>query len=132
MSAPDPNLDPNVDRRYLAPRSSSAAWWVAGIVAVIAIVAVAYTARQPAQQATNDQIAAAAAQGYVQGAQTAQAQDSAAMQSSAAAQQSLADQAAQSRADAQAASDRAARDETGRNGSAQPQQQASPDSGSGG
>jgi hypothetical protein len=117
MSAPDPNLDPNIDRRYLAPRSSSAAWWVAGIVAVIAIVAVAYTARQPATQPTNDQIAAAAAQGYVQGAQTAQAQDSAAMQSSAAAQQSLADQAAQSRADAQAAAERANRsngDQTGR------------------
>ena len=77
-------------------RSNSGAWWVAGIVAVVAILAIAYmVSHRAAPGADNQAVAAAAAQ---QGAQAQSAQDAAAL-----AQSSAQAQAAQTTAQAQAA-----------------------------
>ena len=134
MSAPEPHPEDHRDR---PTPSSSAAWWVAGFVAVIAIVAVAYLAR-PTNQPTDQQLATASeqgrVQGYVEGSQATQ--NAQAMQSSAAAQQSLADQAAQQRADALAAAQRSrsapSADQSGRDASATSPQSSGSDTGPGG
>jgi len=102
---------------------NSAAWWVAGLVAVVAIIAIAFMVTQPNPNAalTDAQIAASAQQAQAQAAadaaqqSLANAQANAALNAQAAnqvAQSALrgeADRAAQARADAEAAANRAAR-----------------------
>ena len=96
-------------------KSNTAAWWVAGAVAVVAIAGVAYmVTNQPA--APNDQALTAAAeqgraQGQIEGAQataaTAQINAQAAGQSAQIAAQGEADRAAANRAAAEIAAARA-------------------------
>jgi hypothetical protein len=91
-------------------RENRTAWWVAGAVAVVAILAVAFMVTRPASGPTNDQLTAAADQGHamgvIEGAQSASQSNLAASQAAANAQAAAAQ--AQAQAASQSAADRAA------------------------
>jgi uncharacterized membrane protein len=96
------------------PRGGLTSWLIAGVVAVVAIIAVAFMVQPHDNQATVDQVAAAAqqgrAQGMVEGAQSTLAAQQAAPSTSAydqAMSAQTARQAQQAAADAQAAAQQA-------------------------
>ena len=114
----DPATRTTTEVRRTEVRSNAAAWWIAGIVAVVAIIAVVFMVTQPApnSQPTTDQLTAAADQGRAQAAadsataalSQAQTQAQSAQQNASANLSIEADRAARARADAEAAASRAA------------------------
>ncbi|HZK99529.1 MAG TPA: hypothetical protein VFC47_06485 [Caulobacteraceae bacterium] len=98
-------------------RSNAAAWWVAGLVTVVAIIAIAFMVTRPTVSTAGDQaIAAAADQGRAQGAAEsaqnaatlAQTNAQASLRNSQATLRNDADRAAAARQRAEATADQAA------------------------